>query len=72
MNDREAMNRVLAQTSGGLTGHVIMQETLAQLTQHSIGVAHWEIQIVRFLPQEFRGSLPTVEELEAELVGEEY
>ncbi|NCO95942.1 MAG: DUF1016 domain-containing protein [Armatimonadetes bacterium] len=35
-----------------------------------IGVAEWETQIVRSLPPEFRGSLPTVEELEAELAGE--
>jgi predicted nuclease of restriction endonuclease-like (RecB) superfamily len=36
-----------------------------------IGVASWEIELVRSLPDELRGSLPTVEELEQELVGEE-
>ena len=35
-----------------------------------IGVANWETEIVKRLPQEFRGSLPTVEEIEAELAGE--
>lgn len=35
-----------------------------------IGVAEWETQIVESLPDELRGSLPTVEELEAELGGE--
>ena len=38
-----------------------------------IGVAEWETQIVDRLPEELRGSLPTVEEIEAELArdGEE-
>ena len=36
-----------------------------------IGVAEWETQIVRELPDELRGSLPTVEEIEAELTREE-
>ena len=34
-----------------------------------IGVAEWETKIVKKLPAEFRGSLPTVEEIEAELTG---
>jgi hypothetical protein len=33
-----------------------------------IGVAEWETRIVKALPKELKGSLPTVEELEAELV----
>lgn len=32
-----------------------------------IGVAEWETRIVEQLPKELRGSLPTVEEIEAEL-----
>lgn len=32
-----------------------------------IGVAEWETQIVQQLPEELKGSLPTVEEIEAEL-----
>ena len=32
-----------------------------------IGVAEWETKIVESLPEELRGSLPTVEEIEAEL-----
>ncbi len=31
------------------------------------GVAEWETKIVKKLPDEFKGSLPTVEEIEAEL-----
>jgi len=33
-----------------------------------IGVAEWETKIVKKLPAEFKGSLPTVEEIEAELM----
>jgi predicted nuclease of restriction endonuclease-like (RecB) superfamily len=33
-----------------------------------IGVAEWETKIVASLPEELRGSLPTVEEIEAELM----
>lgn len=36
----------------------------------SIAVADWKTQITESLPPEFQGSLPTVEELEAELGGE--
>jgi len=34
-----------------------------------IGVADWETKLVKSLPKEFKGSLPTVEEIEAELEG---
>jgi len=33
-----------------------------------IGVAEWETRIVKTLPKELKGSLPTVEEIEAELM----
>ena len=33
----------------------------------SIAVADWKTQITETLPAEFQGSLPTVEEIEAEL-----
>ena len=36
-----------------------------------IGVAQWQTKIVRSLPKELRGSLPTIEELEKELGGAE-
>lgn len=35
-----------------------------------IGVAEWETKIVASLPADLKGSLPTVEEIEAELAGE--
>jgi predicted nuclease of restriction endonuclease-like (RecB) superfamily len=34
-----------------------------------IGVAQWKTQLTRALPNELRGSLPTIEEIEAELSG---
>jgi len=36
----------------------------------SIAVSDWKAQITESLPAEFQGSLPTVEEIEAELAGE--
>ena len=35
-----------------------------------IGVAEWETKIVANLPSDLKGSLPTVEEIEAELGGD--
>ncbi len=37
---------------------------------HPISVAEWETQLTRALPQELEGSLPTIEEIEAELSGD--
>ena len=39
--------------------------------QKPIGVAQWQTKIVKSLPKELRGSLPTIEELEKELGGAE-
>lgn len=36
-------------------------------TQTPIGVAEWQTRITKALPKEFKGSLPTVEEIEREL-----
>jgi hypothetical protein len=36
-------------------------------TTHPISVAEWETQLTRALPEELRGSLPSIEEIEAEL-----
>ena len=35
-----------------------------------ISVAEWETQLTRALPSELQGSLPTIEEIEAELSGD--
>ncbi len=36
-----------------------------------MGVAEWETQLTESLPDELKGSLPTIEEIEAELAGKE-
>jgi hypothetical protein len=36
----------------------------------SIAVAAWQTRLTESLPEELRGSLPTIEEIEAELAGD--
>jgi len=45
---------------------IVVEYALRNL-KRPIGVAQWETSIVKALPKEFRGILPTVEEIEAEL-----
>ena len=45
---------------------VVVEYALRHL-KRPIGVAEWETQIVKSLPEELKGSLPTVGEIEAEL-----
>jgi hypothetical protein len=45
---------------------VVVEYALRDLRK-PIGVADWETRIVKAIPEGFKGSLPTVEELEAEL-----
>jgi predicted nuclease of restriction endonuclease-like (RecB) superfamily len=47
---------------------VVVEYALRHL-KRPIGVAQWETSIVKSLPKEFKGILPTVEEIEAELAG---
>jgi len=47
---------------------LIVEYALRDLTK-PIGVAQWQTKIVKSLPKELRGSLPTIEELEKELGG---
>lgn len=49
---------------------IVVEYALRNLVR-PIGVADWETQLVAKLPDELRGSLPTVEEIEAELGGGE-
>jgi hypothetical protein len=46
-----------------------VQQLAAQI--ETMSVAEWETKIVKKLPAEFKGSLPTVEEIEAELTRED-
>ena len=45
---------------------IVVEYALRDLKK-PVGVAHWETRIVEKLPQDMRGSLPTVEQIEAEL-----
>jgi predicted nuclease of restriction endonuclease-like (RecB) superfamily len=47
---------------------IVVEYALRHL-KRPVGVAEWETQIVEKLPKELTGSLPTVEEIEAELGG---
>ena len=48
---------------------MVVEYALRGLTQ-PIGVAQWETQMIQSLPVEFAGSLPSVEQIEAELSGD--
>lgn len=48
---------------------IVVKYALRHL-RRPIGVAGWETKLVEKLPQDLKGSLPTVEEIEAELAGE--
>lgn len=53
----------------------LVQEALAQLPPNGAGMSGraehgWETEIVNKLPKDLQGSLPTVEEIKAELQGE--
>lgn len=73
-----AVNRLLAHPDDKPTlglllvrekNRVLVEYVLAGST-HPISVAEWETQLTRALPQELEGSLPTIEQIEAELSGE--
>lgn len=49
---------------------VLVEYALAGTTK-PISVAEWETQLTRSLPEELKSSLPSIEEIEAELAGEE-
>jgi hypothetical protein len=47
---------------------IVVEYALRHL-KRPIGVAEWETKLVERLPKALKGSLPTVEEIEAELSG---
>jgi predicted nuclease of restriction endonuclease-like (RecB) superfamily len=53
------------------SGNKLVAEYALRGFQKPIGVADWETQITKILPEKLQGSLPTVEEIEAELVQDE-
>ncbi len=73
-----AVDRLLAHPDDKPTlGLLLVRERNRVLVEYALGgstqpisVAEWETQLTRALPQELRDSLPTIEEIEAELAGE--
>ena len=58
-------------------GLLLVREKNRVLVEYALGgsarlisVAEWETQLTRALPRELQGSLPTIEEIEAELSGD--
>jgi predicted nuclease of restriction endonuclease-like (RecB) superfamily len=60
--DKPTIGLLLCRTKNRL----VVEYALRNL-EKPIGVAQWETRLVKSLPKELRGSLPTVKELEAEL-----
>lgn len=73
-----AVDRLLAHADDKPTlGLLLVREKNRVLVEYALGgsiqpisVAEWETQLTRALPSELRGSLPTIEEIEAELSGD--
>jgi predicted nuclease of restriction endonuclease-like (RecB) superfamily len=63
-NDKPTIGLLLCRSKNRL----IVEYALRDLKK-PIGVAQWQTKIVKSLPKELRGSLPTIEELEKELGG---
>jgi len=61
-DDKPAIGLLLCRSKN----EIVVEYALRHL-KRPIGVSGWETQIVEKLPKELRGSLPTVEEIEAEL-----
>jgi predicted nuclease of restriction endonuclease-like (RecB) superfamily len=73
-----AVDRLLAHPDDKPTlGLLLVREKNRVLVEYALGgsaqpisVAEWETQLTRALPNELKGSLPTIEEIEAELSGD--
>ena len=65
-DDKPTIGLILCRTKD----RIVVEYALRDLKK-PIGVAEWETRIVESLPEDLKGSLPTVEEIEAELRGEE-
>lgn len=63
-DDKPSIGLLLCRTKNRTTVEYALRDV-----QKPIGVAAWQAQLVAALPDELKGSLPTVEELERELTG---
>ena len=61
-NDKPTIGLLLVKSKYKL----VVEYSLAGF-KNLIGVANWEKDIVKSLPQEFKSSLPTIEQIEKEL-----
>ena len=61
-DDRPTIGLLLCQSKN----KIVVEYALRHL-QRPIGVAEWETRLVEQLPDELKGSLPSIEEIEAEL-----
>jgi predicted nuclease of restriction endonuclease-like (RecB) superfamily len=61
-DDRPTIGLLLCKAKSGLLVEYALRDI-----RKPIGVAQWETRMVESLPKELKGSLPTIEELEAEL-----
>ncbi len=64
-DDRPSIGLILCKSQD----RVVAEYALRDLAK-PIGVAEWQTRLVQTLPEELKGSLPTIEEIEAELAGE--
>jgi hypothetical protein len=61
-DDKPSVGLLLCRTKNKLVAEYALRGF-----QKPIGVAEWETELVKRLPKELAGSLPTVEQIEAEL-----
>jgi len=61
-DDQPAIGLILCRDKNRLTVEYALRDM-----KKPIGVAEWRIKLIESLPKQFKGSLPTVEELESEL-----
>ena len=59
--DNPSIGMILCKTKDNFTAEYALRDI-----HKPIGIAEYEIKIIKSLPENFKGSLPTIEELEAE------
>jgi hypothetical protein len=61
-DDRPSIGLILCKTQNRVVAEYALRDMVKP-----IGVAEWQTRLVRSLPEDLRGSLPTIAELEEEL-----
>ena len=65
-NDAPSMGLILCKTRDRIKAEYALRDI-----SKPIGVAEWQTKLVKSLPETLKGSLPTIEQLEAEFGSEE-